>query len=107
MTVTADTRALGGRLGDSIVRPDGIAKVQGTFAFSSDLVAECFELARDIRELDMRASPYDLADLGFDPVAVETAAGKAEYASAQQEFASRGAPLRAALIEECERLLSV
>ena len=26
----------------------------------SDLVADCFELARDIRELDMRAAPYDL-----------------------------------------------
>jgi hypothetical protein len=74
---------------------------------SSDLVAECFELARDIRVLDMRASPYDLLDLGFAPVAVETAAGKAEYAEAQRSFAERGAPLRAALIEECERLLAV
>lgn len=73
----------------------------------SDLVAACFELARDIRELDMRASPYDLADLGFEPVAVETAAGKAAYAAAQRELAERGAPLRAALLEECERLLAV
>ena len=74
---------------------------------SSDLVAACFELARDIRVLDMRASPYDLADLGFDPVEVETASGKAEYAAAQRDFAERGAPLRAALAEECERLLAV
>lgn len=29
-----------GRLGDSIVRPDGTAKVQGSFAFSGDLSAE-------------------------------------------------------------------
>ena len=29
-----------GRLGESIVRPDGTAKVQGSFAFSSDLSAE-------------------------------------------------------------------
>ena len=72
---------------------------------ASDLVADCFELARDIRELDMRAAPYDLADLGFDPVPIETAAGKAEYAEAQRVFAERGAPLRARLIEECERLL--
>ena len=27
----------------------------------SELVADCFELAWDIRELDMRASPYDFA----------------------------------------------
>ena len=74
---------------------------------SSDLVADCFELARDIRELDMRAAPYDLVDLGFEPVPVETAAGKAEYAEAQRVFAERGAPLRARLVEECERLLAV
>ncbi len=71
----------------------------------SDLVADCFELARDIRVLDMRAAPYDLADLGFAPVRVETADGKAEYAAAQRVFAERGAPLRAALVAECERLL--
>ena len=34
----------------------------------SELVADCFELARDIRVLDMRASPYDLSDLGYEPV---------------------------------------
>jgi hypothetical protein len=74
---------------------------------SSDLVADCFELARDIRVLDMRAAPYDLADLGFEPVPIETAAGKAEYAEAQRVFAERGAPLRARLVAECERLLAV
>ena len=72
---------------------------------SSDLVADCFELARDIRVLDMRAAPYDLADLGFDPVRVETPEGKAEYAGAQREFAERGAPLRQRLIDECARLM--
>ncbi|WP_246415858.1 3-methyladenine DNA glycosylase [Nocardioides luti] len=74
---------------------------------SSDLVADCFELARDIRVLDMRAAPYDLADLGFDPVRIETAAGKQEYAAAQRVFAERGAPLRARLVDECARLLAV
>ncbi|MCY7400339.1 MAG: 3-methyladenine DNA glycosylase [Nocardioides sp.] len=74
---------------------------------SSDLVADCFELALDIRVLDMRAAPYDLADLGFEPVRIETAEGKAAYVEAQRGFAERGAPLRARLIEECERLLEV
>ena len=73
----------------------------------SDLVADCFELARDIRELDMRAAPYDLTDLGFEPVRIETPAGKATYARAQRGFAERGAPLRRRLVEECERLLAV
>ena len=38
---------------------------------------DCLELAADARELDMRASPYDLLDYGFEPIAVETSAGRA------------------------------
>jgi len=71
---------------------------------ASELVADCFALARDIRILDMRASPYDLADLGLEPVLVETADGKAEYAAAQRTFADSAAPLRAALIQAIDRL---
>jgi len=74
---------------------------------SSDLVADCFELAWDIRELDMRAAPYDLAAFGVVPVRIETPEGKQEYAAAQRGFAERGAPLRARLVEECARLLQV
>ena len=73
----------------------------------SELVADCFELAWDIRELDMRASPYDFSDLGFDPVRIETAEGKQQYVAAQRRFAERGAPLRQRLIDECDRLLAV
>ena len=72
----------------------------------SELVADCFELARDIRVLDMRASPYDLSALGYSPVRVETTEGKQEYVAAQRAFAERGTPLRARLIGECERLLA-
>ncbi|VXB81484.1 3-methyladenine DNA glycosylase [Nocardioides sp. AX2bis] len=72
----------------------------------SDLVADCFELAWDVRQLDMRAAPYDLADLGFEPVRIETAAGKREYAAAQAELAELAAPLRARLVAECDRLLA-
>ena len=73
----------------------------------SDLVADCFELARDIRELDMRAAPYDLRDLGFEPLPIETPEGKTAYVEAQRDFARRGAPLRARLVAECDRLLDV
>jgi len=73
---------------------------------SSDLVADCFELARDIRVLDMRAAPYDLVDLGFEPIPIETPDGKATYVREQRAFAERGAPLRRRLIEECELLLA-
>jgi hypothetical protein len=72
----------------------------------SDLVLDCFELARDIRELDMRASPYDLTALGYDPVPIETPAGKSAYAAAQRAFADRAKPLRHRLISLCDTLLS-
>ena len=74
-------------------------------ATPADLVAECFELAADVRELDMRASPYDLAALGYPPVPIETAAGRAAYARAQSAFARRAAPLRERLVDVCSALL--
>lgn len=67
-------------------------------AVPSGLVMDCFELARDIRELDMRASPYDLTELGYTPVPIETPQGKAEYAAAQRGFAARGQALRDRLL---------
>ena len=71
-----------------------------------ELVADCFALARDIRELDMRASPYDLAALGFPPVRIETPAGRAEYETHQRDFAERSQPLRTRLIDVGARLLA-
>ncbi len=67
----------------------------------SELVVDCFELATEIRTLDMRASPYDLSDLGLDPVRVETADGRAEYTRQQRDFADRAAVLRRRLIDAC------
>ncbi|MCF7688161.1 MAG: 3-methyladenine DNA glycosylase [Cephaloticoccus sp.] len=72
----------------------------------SELVADCFELARDIREVDMRASPYDLSALGFAPIPVETEAGRTAYELYQRGFAARSEPLRARLLELCNRLLA-
>jgi xanthine dehydrogenase D subunit len=42
MSTTTREGAITGRLGDSPPRPDGIAKVQGSFAFSGDLSADGF-----------------------------------------------------------------
>ncbi len=72
----------------------------------SELVADCFGLARDIREVDMRASPYDLQKLGFPAIRIETPAGRAEYEMHQRDFAARSQPLRARLIAVLERLLA-
>ncbi len=73
----------------------------------SDVVLECFELAREVREIDMRASPYDLTHLGYDPIEVETAAGKAEYVRHQRLFTDRAAPLRVTLLQHVEDLLAL
>ncbi len=66
---------------------------------ASELVLDCFRLSRSIREVDMRASPYDLTALGLQPIAIETGAGKAEYVRAQREFAEAGQRLRKRLLE--------
>lgn len=72
---------------------------------ASELLMDCLDLAADARALDMRASPYDLAHYDFQPIFIETAAGRAEYARAQQHLAERAAPLRAALLGWCGALL--
>ncbi len=74
-------------------------------ATPSELLGDCFALAVDVRGLDMRASPYDLAALGYPPVRVETPSGRAEYARAQAAFAERAAPLRERLVALCTALL--
>jgi hypothetical protein len=74
-------------------------------ATPSELVADCLELAADTRELDMRASPYDLTAFGYRPVRVETAAGRAEYARAQASLTARASPLRDRLGWLCDALL--
>jgi len=72
----------------------------------SDLLVDCFMLAKQIRELDMRASPYDLTDLGYSPVRIETTAGKAEYVAAQRTFAAAGQVLRRRLLVVIDSILT-
>ena len=71
----------------------------------AELTADCFALAREIREVDMRASPYDFRALGYAPITIETAAGRAEYEAHQRTFCARAEPLRARLLALCTRLL--
>lgn len=73
----------------------------------SELQLACLELAAAAREIDMRASPYDLSDYGYAPITVENAAGRAEYVRCQSEIAHRAAPLRAALLERCDLLTEI
>lgn len=73
-------------------------------AVSSELLLETYRLARDIREVDMRASAYDLVEWGYEPIAVETPQGRAEYVRWQRNVAQRAAPLRHRLLEVTDAL---
>ncbi|MEQ1751914.1 MAG: hypothetical protein ABL974_21005, partial [Prosthecobacter sp.] len=72
----------------------------------SDLIGECFALACEGRDLDMRASPYDLRHLGYVPVCIETAAGRAQYEAEQRVLADKANRLREALRAFAEQLMS-
>ena len=72
----------------------------------STIVLDAFELALDARQVDMRASPYDVTDLGLDPIPVETAEGKAAYVQEQRRLAGLAEPLRERLLGRVAGLLS-
>lgn len=67
-------------------------------ATPSSLLLDTFRLAREIRAVDMRASAYDLRDWGYEPIPVETPAGRQEYVRFQKDFAARAQPLRQELL---------
>jgi hypothetical protein len=76
-------------------------------ALPSSLVAACFDLARDAREADMRASPYDLRKLGLSPMCIETSAGRAEYVRTQRALTARGQRLRSEALGACSSLMKM
>jgi len=71
----------------------------------SELLADAFELARFAREIDMRASPYQLREIGFEPIRVETADGRAEYVRLQRKIFERALPIRHRVLAAYRRLL--
>ncbi|NKX54332.1 3-methyladenine DNA glycosylase [Arthrobacter mobilis] len=77
-----------------------------TPAVPGELLLDCFELAWRIREMDMQASPYDLSGWGYEPIEIETAAGRARYAAAQRAFAAEAQVLRGRLLETLEAVLA-
>lgn len=67
-------------------------------AVPSDITMDAFDLAMEIRYVDMQASPYDVTGLGLDPIAIETPEGKREYAARQAGFSERAAAIRERLL---------
>ncbi|MDP1835750.1 MAG: hypothetical protein Q8K75_07460 [Chlamydiales bacterium] len=70
----------------------------------SDFIAKTFLLACEGRELDMRASPYDLRNQGYSPICIETETGRREYQLLQQQYAQKSIGLRQDLATFCGRL---
>lgn len=73
----------------------------------SDFIAKAFMLAKEGRELDMRASPYDLEEQGYAPIRIETDEGRRQYQQLQQQYAQKTLGLRQELAAFCKRLRGV
>ena len=73
----------------------------------STIVLDAFELALDARQVDMRASPYDVTNLGLTPIPVETTEGKAVYVQEQRRLAALAGPLRERLLTQVSDLLAL
>lgn len=73
----------------------------------SDLLLEIFRLATRLRDLDMRASPYDLSAWGVVPVKIETPEGRREYEAKQRKLAEEARGLRGKLIGSLGRVIAV
>ena len=73
----------------------------------SNLIADLFMLAVKARMLDMKASPYDVRELGWEPIYIETESGQAEYAAQQSVIAQESIPLRKQLLDCYRGLLAL
>jgi xanthine dehydrogenase D subunit len=92
MSTTVREGVRTGRLGDSAIRPDGIAKVQGSFAFSGDLSADGFLWGATLRSPHpyARIVSIDLSDAwkinGVEAiVTADDVPGKATYGLIAQD----------------------
>lgn len=73
----------------------------------AELTADAFELALGAREIDMRASPYDVRDLGHEPICIETPEGRQQYVREQKRIADASVGIRSRMVAELDRILSV
>ena len=53
----------------------------------------------------MRASPYDLSGFGYNPIPVESSAGRRLYEKLQRQLAQEARALRESLILQLEQTL--
>lgn len=74
---------------------------------NTELLMACFKLALDCRTVDMKASPYDLKDLGYSPIKIETFEGREEYVKEQVRLKKAADPLRWQLLDTYKNLLDL
>ena len=72
----------------------------------SEFIDAAFKLAIEARELDMKASPYDVSRFGYEAIPIETPAGREQYVREQMALHKKGQPLARRLRDECHSLLS-
>jgi hypothetical protein len=72
---------------------------------TGELVADAFLLAWEARQVDMRASPYDLSAYGLEPIRIEDRQGREEYVELQRDLSRRSEPVRERLIQEYRALM--
>jgi hypothetical protein len=72
----------------------------------TDLILDALQLAIEAREIDMRASPYDLRGWNFDPIKIETSEGRTEYQRHQAQLAQKAVPIRQRLIYIYQQILT-
>jgi hypothetical protein len=70
----------------------------------TSLLLDCFELAMELRDLDMRASPYDLSAWGREPIRIETAEGRRIYETEQRRLALPASELRERLMVALKKI---
>jgi len=72
---------------------------------SSELTRDAFGLARELRLLDVQASPYDLRAWGVESIDVETQEGRADFVARQRILATQANALRVRLVTELDLAL--
>lgn len=72
----------------------------------SEILLETFQLATQLRDLDMRASPYDLSAWNVVPIKIETPDGRKAYETEQRRLAALASDLRKKLIQAIRRVIS-
>ncbi|HMT49086.1 hypothetical protein [Dietzia sp. UBA5065] len=69
-----------------------------------ELLLDTLSAAFDAREVDMRASPYDLSAWGLDPIPVDTAEGRSVFVAFQRRWIRRTQSLRARYVVAVDAL---